>query len=586
MPNPIADLKIGDRLGRFRVTGKLGRGAMGWVVRAEDITLHRAVALKLVPYVGENPKQRQFGEQFIHEARAAAALTHPNIVQILEVGVDRGLIFIAMEILEGGTLQERVEQDGPMDWPHAVKLCTQAADGLAYAHQRGVVHRDIKPANLMLADSGHCKLADFGLATFDQAPAPEDRSGEWKVVGTPRFMAPEAAQGEAGPLSDVFSLAGVLWYLVTGSPPYAVRKPSDVLRVGTQLRLGSLNELAPGVPGDLTGILEASLSREPAMRHPSAARFAEALRGLPTARPAVEPKATTPRRRRRSRRDRSPMGLLAIVVLVVGLAGAGVYYVKIYKPATKGAFEPTARNTVNQSPVTNDLPPVTQPPPERANKPVADPPVTTVEPPPVVVEARPAITVVDYAWVVDAKSRNPAVKQLRFKAGENADMIVVQVSSESLGEFSVSYAGKPLTLAVGGGSHRSKAIWYLTNPPATGTVRVTSDRWNGVAIGVVAIATEGSGIELHQTALSQGNSVTIETAAANAFIITGYGSNGGGKVDPPDRTMGIYASKDIGSAHGAAAFANNVATGTHTYKYRDHRASGNTTLAAAFIAVP
>jgi serine/threonine protein kinase len=330
--NPIADLKIGDRLGRFRVTGKLGRGSMGWVVRAQDITLKRAVALKLVPYKSDDEQQRTFGEQFIREARASAQLIHPGIVQIFEVGVDKGMIFIAMEILEGGTLEDIVGKDGAMDWQRAVKLCIQSADGLAYAHERGIVHRDIKPANIMLADSGHCKVTDFGLAHFDQAHGESD--SPWKVVGTPLYMAPEAAKAKADARSDVFSLAGVLWFLLTGKPPFEIKHLADVLRVGKDIPLTPMRQLRQDLPPKLTKLLETALSHDAAFRHQSADDFGNDLRQLLVAEDvaAAKPKA-----------NRKPLwiGLTAALIAAIGV---GVYF------ATRGEDPPPKPNPTALNP--------------------------------------------------------------------------------------------------------------------------------------------------------------------------------------------------------------------------------------------
>ena len=286
--NPIAKLKIGDRLGRFKVTGKLGRGAMGWVVKAEDITLKRKVALKIVPYRAEDPEQRKFGEQFIREAQASAQLIHPGIVQIFEVGVDKGMIFVAMEILTGGTLEELVEKQGPIFWRRAVEYCIQAADAMAYAHERGIIHRDIKPANIMLADSGHCKITDFGLAHFEHAGG--DSSGPWKVVGTPYYMAPEAARGQSDARSDLFSLAGVLWFVLAGESPYEISHLSDVLQVGRKISLRP----RPNAPDKLVKALETELSHDPDFRFQSVPEFADRLReALNESEPPAAPPAKT-----------------------------------------------------------------------------------------------------------------------------------------------------------------------------------------------------------------------------------------------------------------------------------------------------
>src|SRR5580698_1341087 len=158
---------LGKRLGRFRLQALIGQGAMGRVFRADDTTLQRRVALKIISLYDRSGQINPFAERFVNEARAAAALEHPHIVQIYEAGEAGKVCYIAMELVEGGSLSELVDASGPMDVHRACQLTAEAGEALAAAHAVGVIHRDVKPANLMLSRHGRCKVTDFGLAMFE-----------------------------------------------------------------------------------------------------------------------------------------------------------------------------------------------------------------------------------------------------------------------------------------------------------------------------------------------------------------------------------------------------------------------------------
>jgi serine/threonine protein kinase len=188
---------MGKRVGRFRLVGLLGQGAMGRVFRAEDTLMGRHVALKLLPRTLKTKAGASVGpEVLIREARAAAAIEHPNAVAVYEVNQAGDVCYVAMELLEGGSLRDLVRAAGPMDLTRACLLCAEAAEALAAAHAAGVVHRDVKPANLMLSRSGRCKVVDFGLARLDDPGAAAGATGG-ENVGTPQFIAPEILQGSA-----------------------------------------------------------------------------------------------------------------------------------------------------------------------------------------------------------------------------------------------------------------------------------------------------------------------------------------------------------------------------------------------------
>ncbi len=258
---------------------------MGAVLLARDVTLHREVALKLLARKtdDDDDEARKGAERFIAEARAAAKLVHPHIVQIFEVGVSGDNYFIAMEVVRQGTVEDLVKQQGPMDYRKACELAAQAAEALAYAHESDMIHRDIKPANLLLTDKGHVKIADFGLV---RAMSGEDT--EKKVVGTPYYMSPEMAKAKSSPQSDIFALGAVLWFMLTGKPPFALNKPTDVVRIHHDIPLPDLRDFQPNAPSALIDLLHRALAYRPEDRFESAEDMAAELRTLAIGAPNLE----------------------------------------------------------------------------------------------------------------------------------------------------------------------------------------------------------------------------------------------------------------------------------------------------------
>ncbi|MEM9414466.1 MAG: serine/threonine-protein kinase [Planctomycetota bacterium] len=273
---PAGGGSVPRRFGRYQIEQVTGKGAMGWVVRARDLTLQRPVALKLFHVSGTEEVQRKVKKRYVDEARAAAALVHPHIVQIYEVGLFEGWVFIAMEVLPGGDLRDQVRTRGPMGWHEACTLIQQAADGLAYAHQQGMIHRDIKPANLMRTQRGDCKVVDFGLTT--RVDMPGEGPMQDPGAGTPNYQSPESARGHNGPQNDVWGLAASLWFLLTGQPPFALDNPKDVLKIHDSLALPDLRVLRPDVPEQIVRVIEQALAKNPGERFHLAQDFERVLK--------------------------------------------------------------------------------------------------------------------------------------------------------------------------------------------------------------------------------------------------------------------------------------------------------------------
>jgi WD40 repeat protein len=260
----------------YEVLEELGRGGMGVVYRARQVGLNRVVALKVIlagPHAGEAELAR-----FRAEAEAVARLSHPNVVQIHEVGEHGGLPFFSLEYVAGGSLADRL--DGT-PWParRAAALVETLARAVQAAHARGVVHRDLKPANVLLAADGTPKVTDFGLAKRLDVAKGQTQSGA--VVGTPSYMAPEQATGkgkEVGPLADVYALGAILYELLTGRPPFRAETPLDtILQVATADPVPA-RRLQPGVPRDLETVCLKCLHKEPARRYGNARDLADDLR--------------------------------------------------------------------------------------------------------------------------------------------------------------------------------------------------------------------------------------------------------------------------------------------------------------------
>jgi len=270
-------LSPGRQLGRYGIRSQLGAGGMGVVYLAEDTKLGRKVALKILsPDLTDNPESLL---RFEREARAASALTHPNILTIYEIGEAEGAHFIATEFIEGESLRQRIKR-GPMDLPEVLDISIQIASALAAAHETGIVHRDIKPENIMLRKDRLVKVLDFGLAKLVKQEAPEpDSEGVTQallktkpgvVMGTTIYMSPEQARGrEVDERTDIWSLGVVLYQMVTGNAPFAGDTMSDVIASILKTDPQPLVHETQAVPRELEHIVSKALrkNREDRYQH-------------------------------------------------------------------------------------------------------------------------------------------------------------------------------------------------------------------------------------------------------------------------------------------------------------------------------
>ncbi len=289
-------LTIGDRLGPYEVVAALGAGGMGEVYAATDARLGRRVAIKVLP-----PRLAQDSDahaRFEREARAVAALSHPNILAIYDVGTDRAVSYVVMELLDGDTLRDRVAKS-PIPWRKALTIAIQVADGLAAAHAKGIVHRDLKPENIFLTSSGQAKILDFGLARIAPlADAETTISGgvtqPGSVLGTVGYMSPEQIRGnQADVTSDIFAFGCVLYEMLCGRGPFARAEPAETMAAALRDEPEPLADRVGGVPAALDAIVAHCLEKQPGDRFQSARDMGFALRAVVTP-SGVGPTASPP----------------------------------------------------------------------------------------------------------------------------------------------------------------------------------------------------------------------------------------------------------------------------------------------------
>jgi serine/threonine-protein kinase len=264
-----------NQIGRYRILGELGRGAMGVVYKAEDPSLDRVVALKTISLAGDADGRKDYEKRFMLEARAAGKLTHPNIVTIFDFGEEEDLAYMAMELLEGSDLRTRMRQ-GEIPPMEAVEIALQVADGLGFAHETGVVHRDIKPGNIMLLERGAVKIMDFGIARMRHA---DHKTSTGMVLGTPRYMSPEQIAGQAvDQRSDIFSLGTVFYEMLTRTMLFAGDDVNQIAHNLATAEPAPPSRSNPGIPQIVDFIAARALKKDPAVRYQDAYEMAADLR--------------------------------------------------------------------------------------------------------------------------------------------------------------------------------------------------------------------------------------------------------------------------------------------------------------------
>ena len=408
---PVADEVIA---GRYRLLEPLGRGAMSSVWLARDEELGRRVAVKMLAQSADRAR-------FEREARAAAALSHPNICLLYDYGEADGRPYMVLEYLPNGSLEERLK-DGLLPDDETMRLATQIAAGLAHAHERGLVHRDLKPANVLFDTEDRPKIADFGIARMGGSGTLTEAG---TVLGTASYISPEQASGQpAGPASDVYSFGVILFRMLTGRLPFVSTNAMELVRMHRDDDAPSVADFRADAPAGLESLCAASLAKEPADRPADGAALVRELRGTggdatviftPEALPNTSAATQVLRPTQPPRRGRRALWVAPLVVAIVGggialalvtTGGDGatpatspLTGLSLPTVATAGSTKPTTTtpstteqtttaptttagvttSRVTTSPVTTV--PVTPPPTVLPTTTVAPPPTTTSAPP-------------------------------------------------------------------------------------------------------------------------------------------------------------------------------------------------------------
>ncbi len=316
----MPDRFLGQTLDDYVIQARLGRGANAVVFRAYQTSLHRDVALKVVSLNSLFGDDEKLYERFDQEARLIASLEHLHILPVYNYHIvrDDEFAYIAMRLLTGGTLAERVAA-GPLSLEETVDILTQIASGLAYAHAHGIIHRDLKPSNIMFDQSGSAYLTDFGLAKMMLTAGDLTQAGH--VVGTPSYIAPEGLRGEAlDQRADIYSLGVLTFQMLTGRLPFEAADGSLIALIHKHLeepppRLHSLN---PAIPADVEAVVLRALAKRPADRYQDTNEMALALNRA-IGRPVTTSSLRTPASGQRATRRRLALIPLALIVLLVAL---------------------------------------------------------------------------------------------------------------------------------------------------------------------------------------------------------------------------------------------------------------------------
>ncbi len=287
-------IERGVRLGNFEIEEKIGQGGMGAVYRARQVTMDRPVALKILP--SRLSKDKAFLDRFLHEARAAGKLSHPNIVTGIDAGEAGGIYYFAMELVDGSSALRKLKENGPLPETEVVSIGIQLTSALQHAMENGLIHRDIKPDNLLIDRKGIVKLADLGIAKAPFSVSSDSPDTPNKAIGTPAYMSPEQAmaRGDVDIRADIYGTGATLYHLLTGRPLFS-GAPHDILKAQVYSRAPNPLDLRPDVSPALAAVIEKCLAKDRERRYREPVELAADLRRISERkRPAIKVEELAP----------------------------------------------------------------------------------------------------------------------------------------------------------------------------------------------------------------------------------------------------------------------------------------------------
>jgi serine/threonine protein kinase len=458
------------RLGKYEIIELVGRGGFGEVYRARDLLLNRIVAVKILsPNALRDPA---FIARFRQEAQAAANLSHPNIVIIHELVEGQGAPYMAMEFLEGASLDKVIKSSGAMPLSRASAIIAQVASALDYAHSRGLVHRDIKPSNIIIGPNDHATLTDFGLV---KAALSESLSASGQIVGTPEYMAPEQAESKAvDARTDVYSLGIVLFRVLAGKLPFEAQSALSMLYKQVHEPPPDLRTLRPDLPNAVAAVVARALAKNPDGRFPSAGALSAALaaadrkggaqpRPQDTGRGGAQPRPQPPTGQGTWLRN---VALLVTFVATAVITGAWVLRGVIWPPPSPAPTPlPTNTPAIATSTATPLPPTATRPPTATPLRITATPiPPTSTRALTATQTARPSPSSATPTTSAVIINRAPELIQApqnwqRFEVG-NGQETSLYVTWQTAGQGSIEYTLLIRDASAGGGG--PNISWYGT----------------------------------------------------------------------------------------------------------------------------
>ena len=260
----------------YLVQEEIGRGGMGVVFKAQQLSVDRAVAIKFLS--ARVADDERVIARFMREAKAAGKLAHPNVVSVYDAGFAEGLHYIAMELVDGMSVRQQLRENGPLNEDEALAIGAQMAEALRFAHDRGVLHRDVKPDNFLIDRRGHVRLADLGLARFVGNPEITELTQDGTTLGTPQYMSPEQCKDVGvDARSDLYSLGASLYLMASGKPPFDGGGPGAVIAKVLTEKPPPLRELSPGLSTGFVALVEKLMAKDPKSRFADAAEVLRAI---------------------------------------------------------------------------------------------------------------------------------------------------------------------------------------------------------------------------------------------------------------------------------------------------------------------